>query len=131
MKSEKWKTLRRVIVSCAGALYLAVVIGATVYSQTGYVESLPLVELITAEKGRVPDSALLEGADGLLLNYVEQQDGPWGKRYVLRQMTVLNYIPMEEGVTFVYEAVNLDSPIALSVSIPPEYVYDGMEVRLS
>ena len=54
MKSEKRKTLRRVIVSCAGALYLAVVIGATVYSQTGYVQNLPVVTLdCTAVLGSV------------------------------------------------------------------------------
>lgn len=65
----------------------------------------------------------------LLLNYVEQQDGPWGKQYVLRQMTVFYTQPVDESHTFVSDARNLEEPIALSVSA--ESVYDGMNVRLS
>lgn len=120
---------RRILVLCVGALYLLVVVGATVYSQTGYVQRLPVVTLAPIDGVVVPNESLVKSPDGgLLLNYVEQENGPWGKRYVLRQWKVSGHRPEDENHTIVYDIENLLAPVAVAIS-DPNY-YDGMEVRL-
>lgn len=126
---EQSHQIRRMLVLCLGAVYFLAVIGATIYSQTVYVEKLPVVTIIAIDGATVPNSALVEGPNGPLLNYVEQQDGPWGKRYILRQRQVTGSRELDEDHLLVYDIMDLENPIALSVST--EYVYDGMEVRLS
>lgn len=129
MKKEKRKRAKRIWILGIGVLYLLVVAIATVHSQTGYFQNLPVVVIGTAEEGIVPNSALTQTPSGALLNYVEQQDGPWGKQYVLRQRMVFHTQPVDEIHTFVSDAVDLKEPLALFVSAEP--VYDGMRVRLS
>ena len=129
MKQEKRKRTKRMWVLGIGALYFLIVAAATVYSQTGYLQNLPVAVIGTAEQGVVPNSALVQTPSGVLLNYVEQQDGPWGKQYVLRQKLVFHRQPGDESHIFVSDAMDLEEPIALFVSTEP--VYDGMEVCLS
>ena len=86
MENRKARKLRRAVIFTLGALYLLVVIGATIYSQTGYLDSLPLVKIGSPDQGRVPASAAAMGQDGPILYSVSQEDGPWGKRYLLRSI---------------------------------------------
>lgn len=119
----------RVVYLCIAAVYLLVVVGATAYSLTAYQEQLPQVELTQAERGRVPKECLMPGPEGQLLNTVERQDGPWGKRYVIKQLKVFSYQELPDGQMFVYEAVSNENPVVCGGSY--EYLYDGMEVRIS
>jgi hypothetical protein len=124
---EKWK-LWRILVLCAGVLYLLVVVGATIYSQTAAVEKLPVVKLGAIENGVVPNAALVETDMGMLVNFVEQTDGPWGKRYLLRQISVSGYRAVDDTSTLLLDTSSITGPIAVEISTP-DY-YDGMEVRL-
>ena len=125
---EETSRFRRIIVLCVGAIYLLLVISATVYSQTIYVNQLPVVTLGQTDGGVVPNEALENGIDGMKLNYVQQEDGPWGKRYLLRQTAVLGYRAVDENHTYLYDTSVIQGPIVIDVSTP-DY-YDGMEVRL-
>ena len=125
---EETSRFRRIIVLCVGAIYLILVIGATVYSQTIYVNQLPVVTLGQTDGGVVPNEALENGIDGMKLNYVQQEDGPWGKRYLLRQTAVLSYRAVDENHTYLYDTSVIQGPIVIDVSTT-DY-YDGMEVRL-
>ena len=81
MENRRRTFFRRLAVWVAGAIYLLAVVGATVYSQTGYIESLPLVTLAMVDGNSVPNEAIVDLPDGSrVLNYVEQENGPWGKR---------------------------------------------------
>ena len=126
----KTRKIRRILVLCAGVLYLLVVVGATVYSQTGYVQNLPVVTLGQAENGSVPESIAAQGMDGPILYSVAQADGPWGKRYLLRQVPSYTYMAREDGTIWIYDASALENPLVFSASSPLETAYDGMEVRL-
>lgn len=129
MKEEKGTRFRRILVLCVGVVYLVVVVCATVYSQTVYVWRLPVVTLAPIDWVTVPNEALVKSPDGgLLLNYVEQENGPWGKRYILRQWKVAGHRAEDEDHTIVYDIENLVAPVVVAIS-DPNY-YDGMEVRL-
>ena len=111
-------------------VFLLVVVAATVYSQTGYVERLPLVTLASIDWMVVPNEALYVNDDGgYRLYYVEQEDGPWGKRYILREWVVTGQRPDDENHTVVYEIEELPYPVITSLSAGEPT--DGMEVRLS
>lgn len=131
MENGKVRNLRRAVIFTLGALYLLMVIGATIYSQTGYLDSLPLVKIGSPDQGKVPASAAAMGQDGPILYSVDQQDGPWGKRYLLRQVPAYSYWVMEDGTIYTYDAAGLEDPLVFSASIPLELAYDGMEVRLA
>lgn len=120
----------RIVYLCIAAAYLAVAVGATVYAQTGYLNSLPAVTLGHADQARVPVESLqyTEGA-GYVLNTVQQQDGPWGKRYLIKQMSVQSVADAGGGMALVYEALNLETPLAVSSTV--EFLQDGQEVRLA
>lgn len=126
-KTQHKKIAKRVCL-CLGAAYLLVVVGATVYSQTVYVKKLPSVTLVAATGARVPKKYVAEINGQLTLNTVEQEDGPWGKRYVIHQITSAMANPIDDNTVFFYEAENLKSPIA--ATIDAEFVYEGMEVRI-
>ena len=64
MENRKARKLRRAVIFTLGAVYLLVVIGATIYSQTGYLDSLPLVKIGSPDQGKVPASAAAMGQDG-------------------------------------------------------------------
>ena len=118
------------MVLCVGAVFLLVLIGATIYSQTGYLDSLPLVKIGSPDQGRVPASAAAMGQDGPILYSVSQEDGPWGKRYLLRSVPSYSFQELEDGTLFFFMMDSLEDPLVLSASVPLEVLYDGMEVRL-
>ncbi|NBK78868.1 hypothetical protein D5272_09770 [bacterium D16-76] len=127
-KGESIKT-SRIVYLCISAVYFLVVVGATAYSLTAYQDQLPQVQLIQSEKGHVPKDCLLPGPEGMLLNTVERQEGPWGKRYVIKQLKVFSYQELPDGDMFVYEAVSNENPIVAGSTAG--FLYDGMEVRIS
>lgn len=128
-REKKWKT-SRIVYMCIAIVYFLVVVGATAYSLTAYQDTLPRVELIQATRGRVPAQCLMPAPnDGLLLNTVERQDGPWGRRYVVKQINVYSYQKMDNGEMFVYDIISNENPIVLSTTA--DFLYDGMEVRIS
>lgn len=119
----------RIVYICISIVYILVAAGATAYCLTAYQDSLPQVELIPSVGARVPKSCLLEGPDGLVINIVERQDGPWGYRYVIKQLNVYSCQELPDGDMFVYEAMSNVNPIVAGSTA--EYLYDGMEVRIS
>ena len=93
--TERSVKLRRIVVLCVGAAFLLVLIGATIYCQTGYVSELPVVQLGRPEKGCLPLDAVLDTGEGVYFHYVQQEEGPWGQRYILRRSQAYNYMDME------------------------------------
>ena len=117
MDEKKSTRLRRLTALCLGVVFLLVVVAATVYSQTGYVERLPLVTLAPIDWMVVPNEALYVNDDGgYRLYYVEQEDGPWGKRYILREWVVTGQRPDDGNHTVVYEIEELPYPVITSLS---------------
>lgn len=117
------------VILCVSIVYLLTVIGATVYAQTGYVNSLPKVTLAKAEDQLIPISSFSQDeTGGWKLNTVEQQDGPWGKKYVVKQLKVIQCLKADEETMRVYDPEALEKPYILSADA--EFLYEGMEVRL-
>lgn len=119
----------RIVYICISIVYILVVVGATIYGLTVYQDNLPQVELIPSVGARVPKDCLMEGPEGMLVNVVERQDGPWGYRYMIKQLNVYSCQELPDGDMFVYEVMSNVNPIV--VSSTAEYLYDGMEVRIS
>ena len=65
----------------------------------------------------------------MVVNTVERQDGPWGYRYVIKQHNAYSCQELPDGDLFVYEVMSNENPIV--VGSTAEYLYDGMEVRIS
>ena len=119
----------RIVYICISVVYLLVVVGATVYGLTVYQDNLPQVEAIPSAGAEVPKDCLQEGPDGILLNTVERQDGPWGYRYMIKQLRVNFCQELPNGNMFVYEAASNENPLVIGSTA--EFLYDGMEVRIS
>lgn len=84
-----------------------------------------------AFQNTVPRSQIMQNMDGRDVIYlVVQQDGPWGKQYVLQEEEV-SFWPREGSDTV---ALMLMSELAYPIAIPgdPEqFLYTGMEVQLT
>ena len=119
----------RIVYICISIVYLLAVIGATAYGLTLYQDNLPQVELIPSVGARVPRECLQTGPAGTVVNVVEREDGPWGYRYVIRQLAVYSYQELPDGDLFVFEIMENVNPIVSGSTA--EYLYDGMEVRIS
>ena len=119
----------RIVYICISIVYILVVVGATIYGLTVYQNNLPQVELIPSVGARVPKDCLQAGPTGMVVNVVERQDGPWGYRYVIKQLNAYSYQELPDGDLFVYEVMSNENPIV--VGSTAEYLYDGMEVRIS
>ena len=119
----------RIVYICISIVYILVVVGATIYGLIVYQNNLPQVELIPSVGARVPKDCLQAGPTGMVVNVVERQDGPWGYRYVIKQLNAYSYQELPDGDLFVYEVMSNENPIV--VGSTAEYLYDGMEVRIS
>ena len=119
----------RIAYICISIVYLLAAIGATDYGLTVYQDNLPQVELIPSVGARVPRECLQAGPTGTVVNVVEREDGPWGYRYVIRQLAVYSYQELPDGDLFVFEIMENVNPIVSGSTA--EYLYDGMEVRIS
>lgn len=119
----------RIVYSFIAVLYLAAVIFATVYTQTGYIDTLPSVELGQVTDGRVPKSCTWydEEKECLRVNTVVQESGPWGKRYIVRTEDILNYRELDEENIVVFGVTEIKEPIVVSAT---QEVFSGQEVRL-
>lgn len=126
---ERRMKTSRIVYLCIAAVYFFVVVGATAYSLTAYQERLPQVELIRPDRGRLPPECLTDGPEGKILNMVERQAGPWGQRYVIKQLTIYAYQELPDGDLFVYEAMGSENPVVYSTTA--DYLLDGMEVSIS
>lgn len=122
--------LSRIVYSCVTLVYFAAVVCATVYAQTGYHQALPLVEIGSPQEGVIPKSCVQTDPESgkLYLNVVVQENGPWGKRYVISTVDMNNYRVLDEEHYVIFGATRVENPIVFSSE--SEYLYKGMEVRL-
>lgn len=117
------------IIYLIGAVYLASVVWATIYAQTGYRDSLPSVKLGIVVDGEIPMTALdFDEATGMYTLYtVERQDGPWGYDYRVQAVKLVNFMPIDEDTMFLFGATKIEGPVVLEVG---DGLADGMKVRL-
>lgn len=132
-KTEKTPGARRRmrrIVCIVAAVYALILLAATVYSQTGYVERLPAVALAKIENGMVLRKSMTRDISGTYTMYtVVRERGPWGMRYVVRQTIIKSYEPVDNRYIYVPAAENIREPLAVPLSAN-QPLYDGMEVRI-
>lgn len=144
--------VRRVVLIILAIIFFALVVAATVYSLTAYREQFTAVTVgMPSNSIVIKDALYVSPIDGgLYVNYLEQADGPWGKRYILRQLAVRAPIAVdasgkaienqetaeldENGLIkdaagyYVYGVRELEGPVV--VTSDAEVLYDGMEVRV-
>lgn len=118
----------RIVYICITLAYCAAVIFATVYAQTGYQNALPAVELGQVTDGRIPKEYTWYDAQRgcLRVNTVVQEDGPWGKRYVVNTKDILNYRELDEKNIVIFGITEIKEPIVVSAATE---VSDGQEVQ--
>ena len=119
----------RTVYICITLAYCAAVIFATVYAQTGYQDALPAVELGQVTDGRIPKECTWYDAQRgcLRVNTVVQEDGPWGKRYVISVKDLLNYRELDEENIEIFGITEIKEPIVVSAE---REVSEGQEIRL-
>lgn len=83
----------RIVYICISIVYFLVAYGPTVYQG-----NLPQVERIPSAGARVPKGGLMEGPEGMLVNTVERQDGPWGYRNMITQLNVYSCQELRSGI---------------------------------
>lgn len=123
----------RIVYVILGVLYMLILIAATVYS-LGFSENrLPIVDLAppgAVDGLQVPVDYVREQSDGMWsIDTVQQIKGPWGYRYIIKQIKAENVYPVEgdEGRVWFYTLRDVSDPIVARCS---EETYEGMEVRL-
>ena len=123
------RRMRRVVCIVA-AVYALILLAATVYSQTGYVERLPAVALAKIENGMVLRKSMTRDTSGTYTMYtVVRERGPWGMRYIVRQTIIKDYEPGDNRCIYVPIAESIREPLAVPLSAN-QPLYDGMEVRI-
>lgn len=145
------KKSRKVSVILA-IIFLIIVTGATLYCQRTYYTNLPtayLAEPVTAQidyDGEKPktlqditdngyDSAIPrtclsdDGTGKMKVNMIEEKDGPWGKRYYIRQTDSV-YWPVDSDSKYILIFWRFDDSLPIAADIDSDYVYEGMEVKL-
>jgi hypothetical protein len=133
-------------------IYLILVAGATVYCQITYYAKLPtayLAKPVAAEidydgnipkslqnvpDGKYPDAVPRtclsdDGTGKMKVNMIEEKDGPWGKRYYIRQTDTV-YWPVDSASKYILIFWRLDDSFPIAADIDTGYAYEGMEVKL-
>ena len=119
------------LVCRAGALFFALMAGITVYAVSRGYRQLTEVELSFAQRVEqdsyaVPRSALCTDEQGRSWVFlVLEQEGPWGKEYVCKQV----YLPfgeLDQGQVIVSENLLSQYPIAIGGKAE---LTDGQRVR--
>lgn len=123
------KRKSRIIYTCIALIYFAAVIFATVYAQTGYIGNLPAVEIGQVTDDRIPKTCTWYDPEKkcLRVNTVIQEDGPWGKRYIVHTNDILNYQELDDDNIVVFGVTEIKEPIVVSSL---QEVFNGQEVRL-
>lgn len=119
----------RIVYICIALIYFAAVIFATAYAQTGYIGNLPAVELDQVMDGRIPKKCTWydQEKECLRVNTVIQEDGPWGKRYIVHTKDILNYRELDDDNIVVFGVTEIKEPVVVSAT---QEVFSGQEVRL-
>ncbi len=119
----------RIVYLCITVLYLFAVVWATVYAQTGYFQNLPVVEIGFPHNGLIPKSCvkITPENEQLYVNTVIQDEGPWGKRYIIDTVNLINYQDIDEDYLLILGATKIENPIVYYSSAE---LYRGLEVRM-
>lgn len=119
----------RIVYTCIALIYFAAVISATAYAQTGYIGNLPAVELGQVTDGRILKKCTWYDSERecLRVNTVIQEDGPWGKRYIVHTNDILNYRELGDENIVVFGVTEIKEPVVVSAT---QEVFSGQEVRL-
>lgn len=119
----------QIIYICIALIYFAAVVFATVYAQTGYIRNLPAVEIGQVTDGRIPKKCTWYDSEKecLRVNTVIQEDGPWGKRYIVHTKDILNYRELDDDNIVVFGVTDIKEPVVVSVT---QEIFSGQEVRL-
>ena len=79
----------------------------------------------------VPVSAISFDEMGLpVLNSVVQQDGPWGKMYVIKQESLMFYWPSDGGAEYAVIPPDVAKGVPVVDTINADFLYNDMEVRI-
>ncbi|MBS6183255.1 MAG: hypothetical protein KH921_21095 [Erysipelotrichaceae bacterium] len=125
----KRKTIMRAVILCVGILYFGAVAVATVYAETEHRKNLPVAKIAMPTDGKLPVSIMKRNSDNqYYVDSIEQEDGPWGKRYLVKQTVLVNFRYLDEETIVVFGNTIIDAPIVFSSSQP---LYTGMEVYLT
>jgi len=133
-------------------IYLLIVTGATIYCYRTYYSNLPTAFLskpIRAQidyDGSIPasleggpegkyDNAMPrtclydDGTGRMKVNMISEDEGPWGKRYKIKQTDVF-YWPVDSESEYIIIFWRLDDSLPIAADIDTDFVYEGMEVKL-
>lgn len=112
-------------------IYLLLILAATIYSQTVYVDQLPEVKIVPLSEtsnGRIPKELMQELSDGgWLVPTVQRVDGPWGNRYIIKQVEVHQAKPIGKDQVWVFALEGSKDPLVEHCTEP---IMDGMEVQI-
>ncbi len=144
--------ISRKIVLIFAAVYLLLVGAATLYCINNYYKNLPIAYLSKPAPARIDyDGKKLKGFAGegenvynmtlsrtclyddgtekMKVNMVAEEEGPWGKRYRIKQ-TEVAYWPMDSDSENIIVLWRMDDSLPIAADIDSEYIYEGLEVQL-
>ncbi|HHX12986.1 MAG TPA: hypothetical protein GX731_09195, partial [Clostridiales bacterium] len=78
----------------------------------------------------LPSTCLYDDGTGTMqVNMVAEEDGPWGKRYKIKQ-TQVAYWPMDRDSENIIVLWRLDDSLPIAADVDSKFVYEGLEVQL-
>lgn len=142
----------RIIVLIIAGVYLLLVGAATLYCTNTYYNNLPIAYLSKPAKAIIeydgnkltkfatdveneytmtlPSTCLYDDGTGTMkVNMVAEEDGPWGKRYKIKQ-TQVAYWPMDSDSENIIVLWRLDDSLPIAADVDSSFVYEGLEVQL-
>lgn len=143
----------RKIVIIIGGIYLMLVIAATIYCLRTYYVNLPIAYLskpalaqidydgddkIKSAEGQpenvydqaLPRTCLYDDGSGTMkVNMIAEEEGPWGKKYIIKQ-TQVAYWPVDSDSENIVILWRMNDSLPIAADIDSDYVYEGMEVKL-
>lgn len=143
----------RMIVIIVGGFYLLSIAAATLYCLRTYYSDLPVAYLskpalaqinytgedkIKSAEGQadnvydrtLPRTCLYDDGSGKKkVNMIAEEEGPWGKKYIIKQTDVA-YWPVDSNSENIVIFWRMDDSLPIASDIDSDYVYEGMEVRL-
>jgi hypothetical protein len=146
------KKSRKIVIVVSG-IYLLFVVVATLYCLRTYYTDLPVAYLskptlaqieyagenkIKSAEGQpenvydraLPRTCLYDDGSGKMkVNMIAEEDGPWGKKYIIKQTDVA-YWPVNSDSENIVVLWRMDDSLPIAADIDSDYVYEGMEVKL-